>query len=843
MSDRYKGAILSATPPTVIPQSAGGIYTSSQQLQYQGQGVWPQAVNNPVTRSLRFRASASAYLNRTLGTPTNNRIWTWSAWVKRGKLADTNIVFGAGDGTSNNFGAMQFTTGDVIQYSQINSGSYVVQVSTNAVFRDPSAWYHVVLVYDSTNATSTDRVQIYVNGTRQSVTYATGPFAQNTSSQINSALAHYISKLDYASLYFDGYLTEINFIDGVALTPSSFGTTNAYGVWQPIPYTGAYGTNGFYLPFTDNSALTTSSNAGLGKDFSGNSNYWTTNNISITSGSTYDSMTDVPTNTSATAANYAVWNPLKATAGTYSNGNLTLIRSSTANVDLPVSTIQIAKTVPVYCELRFGSSDASYGIAVSTSNAGSNGIVGSSSDGLSWGAYITTDASYRGFWNNNSRTAFDFSGGTVYQLAFDQANGKLWFGKDGTWYNSGDPSSGTNPTYSSISTTADFYIVALCPSTGCSVNFGQQGFTYTPPTGFNRLNTYNLPTPTILDGDQYFNAVTYTGTSGTQAVTGVGFQPDWVWIKARNSTLVHVLQDAVRGTTAYLQSNSSAAENTNTANNWFRSFDSDGFTVATLTSPGGVSTNEWNNTGYTYVSWNWKASNAAGVSNTQGTITSTVSANTTAGFSIVTYTGTGANATVGHGLGVAPSFIIAKARNSAQRWTVYTAALGNGYYGYLNETFAFDTANASLRWNTAPTSSVFGVGTSVDVNGNTTNYVAYCFAQVAGYSAFGSYTGNGSTDGPFVYTGFIPKFVIVKNTVDPNNWVTFDSARNTYNIVVSQLYPNASDAEATGSSTNGIDFLSNGFKIRSSFNWGNRNGDTIIYMAFAENPFKIARGR
>jgi len=231
-----------------------------------------------LTKSLRFRSSASAYLNRTMTTATNNLKWTWSAWVKRGKLADTNIVFGAGDGTSDNFGAMQFTSGDVIQYSQINSSSYVVQVNTNAVFRDPSAWYHVVLVYDSPNATSTDRIQIYVNGTRQSVTYTTGPFAQNTSSKINSALAHYISKLDYASLYFDGYLAEVNFIDGQALTPSSFGqTSSTTGVWIPKKYTGTYGTNGFYLPFTNTSSTST-----LGNDFSGNNNTWTVNNISLT---------------------------------------------------------------------------------------------------------------------------------------------------------------------------------------------------------------------------------------------------------------------------------------------------------------------------------------------------------------------------------------------------------------------------------------------------------------------------------------------------------------------------------------------------------------------------------
>jgi hypothetical protein len=203
-----------------------------------------------VGNSLRFRSSASAYLNRTFTTPTNNLKWTWSAWIKRGTLSVANVPFGAGDGSSNNFGNLQFTTSDTLQFAQINAGSYNVQMITSAVFRDPAAWYHIQVVYDSANATSTDRVQIYVNGVRQSVTYSTGPFAQNTASKINSAIAHYISKLDYTTVYFDGYQTEVNFIDGQALTPSSFGTINSYGVWQPITYGGSYGTNGFYLPFS-----------------------------------------------------------------------------------------------------------------------------------------------------------------------------------------------------------------------------------------------------------------------------------------------------------------------------------------------------------------------------------------------------------------------------------------------------------------------------------------------------------------------------------------------------------------------------------------------------------------
>jgi hypothetical protein len=319
------------------------------------------------------------------------------------------------------------------------------------------------------------------------------------------------------------------------------------------------------------------------------------------------------------------------------------------------------------------------------------------------------------------------------------------------------------------------------------------------------------------------------GSSGG-SVTSLNFQPDFWWEKARNTVSNNTLIDSIRGVTKELYSNLTNAEST--GSNFLVSFNSNGFTMGS---------NDWG-TSTTLVDWVWKAGGSGGVSNTNGTITSTVSANTTAGFSIVTYTGTGANATVGHGLGVAPSFIIAKARNSAQRWTVYTAALGNGYYGYLNETFAFDTANASLRWNTAPTSSVFGVGTSVDVNGNTTTYVAYCFAAVSGYSAFGSYTGNGSTDGPFVFTGFRPRYVVFKRTDTTANWTVRDTARNPYNSAGLGLFPNLSNAEDSTAGRD-VDILSNGFKIRGTDSDLNTNGGTYIYACFAENPFKIARAR
>jgi hypothetical protein len=374
------------------------------------------------------------------------------------------------------------------------------------------------------------------------------------------------------------------------------------------------------------------------------------------------------------------------------------------------------------------------------------------------------------------------------------------------------------------------------------VNFGQQPFAYTPPTGFNRLNTFNLPTPTIgatasTQAGKYFNPVLYTGdNSSSKSITGVGFQPDFVWIKARSIAYSNILYDVVRGTgnTKNLSSDSISAEPAFSSNANLSSFDSDGFTVGST-----ASTNILNGNTSTYVAWNWKA-NGAGSSNTSGTITSTVSANTSAGFSIVTFTTvTSGTSSVGHGLGVTPSFVIFKARGITSNWICQHTSTGTQYL-LLNGTGAATTD--STVWNSAPTSSVVNMGTGfAGFSGATA--VMYCFAPVAGYSAFGSYTGNGSSDGRFVFTGFRPRFIMVKRTDSAgNNWTILDSARSESNDVDDYLYLNLSNAEIANTNAD-VDFLSNGFKIRNTTSDQNTSGATYIYMAFAENPFKYANAR
>ena len=341
--------------------------------------------------------------------------------------------------------------------------------------------------------------------------------------------------------------------------------------------------------------------------------------------------------------------------------------------------------------------------------------------------------------------------------------------------------------------------------------------------------------PTIVKGSDHMQAVLYTGTGATQTISGLNFQPDLVWIKSRSAATDHKLTDAVRGVTKALVSNSTAAETTDTTG--ITAFTSTGFTL------GANST--YNNSGATYVAWCWKAGNTTS-SNTNGSITSTVSVNASAGFSVVTYTANGTTGTIGHGLGVTPQFIVVKARSSAQRWTVFHVSTSNAYI-YLNETFAAETANAANRFgnNSAvvqPTSSVFTIGSSTDVNSSGNTYVAYCWTPIAGYSAFGSYTGNGSTDGTFVYTGFQPKWVMIKRTDSGNNWFILDTARNTYNLSNAQLLPNSSAAESTNTDCN-IDILSNGFKLRTALDASNGSGGTYIYAAFAANPFKNSLAR
>ena len=333
---------------------------------------------------------------------------------------------------------------------------------------------------------------------------------------------------------------------------------------------------------------------------------------------------------------------------------------------------------------------------------------------------------------------------------------------------------------------------------------------------------------TIDKPTDYFNTKLYTGNGSGQSITGVGFSPEFLWLKERTSTSYHRLSDIIRGTNKQLSSNVSDAEET--ISTVVSSYDSDGFTVG--------ADNGSNESGQTYVSWNWLAGGTAS-SNSDGSITSSVSANTTAGFSIVSYTGTGSNATVGHGLSSAPSMIIFKARGTGN-WLVYHQGIGNTHGIFLNTTSAKDD-DATYFQDTNPTSSLFSIGTSTLVN-DTNPYIAYCFAEKKGYSKFGSYTGNGDADGTFVYTGFKPAFFICKRYNDSGyDWLMYDNKRQvSFNVIDDFLKPNLADAETTGNANQSLDFLSNGVKFRGNGASSNGSGASYIFMAFAESPFVTA---
>jgi len=533
--------------------------------------------------------------------------------------------------------------------------------------------------------------------------------------------------------------------------------------------------------------------------------------------------------------NFATWNPLLGPQTcALADGNLTVTSDGANNHKGTRSTFGVTSG-KWYWEYRVGS-------VVSNSYVGVSHIM--SANGLSGDDYMlhgTNSNNYAVPSGSFSVTNAAFTTGMIIGVAFDYDNGTMDVYKDGTIavqftggsfrglsyhahisFNAAvsdgwEGNFGQNPTFSGV-TTAGTY----------TDSNGKGLFKYQPPSGFLALCEDNLPTPTIKDPGEHFKTVLYIGDGSSRAVTGVGFQPDLVWLKQRNGTAYNALFDSVRGPGRQLHPNENLAEGSGTQ---LTGFDSDGFSLNS-------SSNTYNGNGSQYVAWCWKAGGAA-VSNTDGTITSQVSANQTAGFSIVSYTGDGsdANRTVGHGLGKTPAFIIVKARDEASRhWLIWHNAYGN------DEAMLFNTGTpAGSRFGPdAPTSNVFGVYGGQG-NRGTTKFISYCWAEIEGFSKFGSYVGNLNADGPFVYCGFKPAWVMIKRTVSTGNWCIHDSSRGPVNVMNEQLQANLSNEESGIGGL--IDFLSNGFKIRATSTDLNASGATYIFAAFAESPFTTANAK
>jgi hypothetical protein len=757
-------------------------------------------------------------LNRTPASNGNRKTFTISCWIKLLKFSSGYAYPITAGPDSNNVTVFSFSESggtpglNELSFWDVQGASYTARLVSNQVFRDPSAWIHVVAAVDTTQATASNRIRLYVNGSEvTSFSVATYP-SQNLDLILNnSSYVHIIGAYSNSRYrYSDCYQTETYFIDGQALTPSSFGETDAItGRWKAKAYTGTFGNNGFYLKFADNSGTTSTT---LGKDSSPNGNNWTPNNFSVTAGADNDSLVDSPTNYGSDTGvggtvrgNYCTINPLKTNSSiTTSDGNLKTVKSAASNNLVEFGSIGV-NSGKWYWEVKPTSIGGFYYIGIGKDSAPNN-TYPTVNDIFTYGNDGTK-------YNGSGSPAYGstYSANDVIGVALDCDNGTIVFYKNNV-------SQGT--AFSSGISGSTWFAYAFADGTNNSHttewNFGQRPFAYTAPSGFKALCTQNLPQPTIQKPSKYMDALAYTGTGASNAISSLGFSPDLVWIKNRGTTTSHAIYDTTRGAQSQLSSDTTGDQVTSSSG--LTSFDANGFTIGTSTLV--------NTSGTQYVAWGWDESVQAGLD-------------------IVSYTGNGANRTISHNLGVAPKMIIVKARTTAgadQGWPVWHTSISNTEYILLNSTAG--NATGTDYWNsTSPTSSVFSIGTNSAVNANNDTYIAYLFSEIEGFSKINTWTGNASADGPFVYCGFLPKFVIAKRLATPRPWFIYDSSRSTTNVNSAELRPNTNDSENGGSLSGQIDILSNGFKIRSDSSKFIGELGNFIFAAFAESPFKYARAR
>jgi hypothetical protein len=754
-----------------------------------------------VERSLRFYDDNSAYLKRTMGTPTSSGTWTWSGWVKRSELG-TNQAIASGFGGSI-FSTFYFDTNDKLFFYDYN-----VEYTIDVRFRDVGAWYHICIAHSASSS-----ITIYVNGAQVHQRTSNVPSVSRFNYSGGTAnIGTRQTSSSGRSLYYHGYIAEVNFIDGQALGPTNFGEFDDFNVWQPLKYSGTYGNNGYYLNFSDNSSTST-----IGADSSGNSNDFTSHNISVSSGAGNDSVLDSPTD------NYCTLNESTYTQNQVqqTDGGLYFVNSSR---NYPaMGTMLIPKSGKYYYEVTINSvGNINIGLA------NHQPIPDYGGPGFNIYYTRTTLKSYgynlNGVYAGNSGNSL--ATGDVVGVAINADNSQISWYKNGSLIVSSKSFTNSNLVpYISQDTTSG--------SCGGTVNFGQQPFSYTV-SGYKSLSTGNLPEPTIPDGSKYFDTKVWTGTGSTNSIA-TNFSPDFVWIKSRSDATYHKLYDIVRGVGKDLGSNRSDAEGYR--NDTLTSFDSTGFTLG---SDGQAPVNR---SGRSYVGWAWDGGSST-VSNTDGSITSNVRAQPSAGFSIVSYSGSSSAVTVGHGLNAAPEMIIIKDRDSGvYNWQVAHISMNADDSLLLNKSDSKTDYNA---WNnTRPTSTVFSLGAgTLGVNTNGNNMIAYCFAPVEGYSSFGRFEGTGEDlHGPYINCGFTPAFVMIKDTNDSNPWRIWDSGRELSNPKTYSLVPNSSGSETDNTNGDDVDFLSYGFRPAAGQNSGNGNGTHYIYAAFAEHPFKTARAR
>ena len=780
-----------------------------------------------IEQSLILDSGSASVLSFTPSSSGSRTTWTFSTWLKVKSGSDNIRLFGYQDpGGPHQQSLLSMTSGAQLQFHDDKGGTGAGLV-LNRLFRDPSAWYHIVMVMDTTQSTAANRVRFYINGELETSFAQANYPGQNASPYLNSGGA--LNQINYQRTNTSNcQLAETQFIDGTALTPSSFGKTNSdTGQWVAIEYSGSYGTNGFRLKFVSGA---------IGTDSSGEGNNYTATNLANS-----DVVIDTPTN------NFCNFSSIC--------GNSRLVVLSEGNLYAPLrgnttypgqndlsGTLAIPTSGKWYWEIRYQSSGRS-GYSVGMQQVSDAVMSASGSFGYS---YYNAGGGQKNF--NGTSSAYGdewFDINQVYKLSiyYDADLGKIGFKLNGVdqgfaftdvlpaEYVPGVKFQSGN-TQNIVNTTGNFgQNGTFSGSETAQGNADANGigdFYYAPPSGYLALCTANLPDPAIALPSAQFNTVLYTGNGSTQSISGVGHQPDFVWIKNRAAADNHKLTDAVRGVTKELESNTTDAEATNA--DGLTAFASNGFALG--------DDDEYNTNSEAYVSWNWKA-NGAGSTDTSGDIDSVVSANQAAGFSIVTWTGDGSEGnTLAHGLGVVPELIIRKIKNAASSWATLTTVIdGSNDQLYLNLTNAksnlpagYGSLTSSFMMNMEYTSSH--------------NVVAYCFASKPGFSKINTYKGNGNADGPYINCGFKPAWILIKNSssgADTASWVLFDIKRSPFNVVDKVFGVEGAASEYTVA--NLIDITSNGFKMRDTHNSRNTNGHVYLYMAFAEAPFKTANAR